>query len=281
MFALFQDPAHAVARLVEPVVQEPPRLNITLEGSEEHRVWALPVPRLREIAGVLRSSTLFMADGHHRYETALNYRNRQRSEHSEAPADAAFNFVLMLLVDADDPGLMILPTHRLLRDLEGFDGNRLLRELAESRPVNRYGDRAALLQAMQDGAHHRVGIALPDGTWASTDLPDPADPGDPVARLDVSLLHREILEKRLGLEERVLDEERYLTYSRDPDFVLDEVAAGHAQAAFLLRPPKVSDVIAVARAGRVMPQKSTYFYPKPLSGIVFNPLDPSVRILPA
>jgi len=85
----------------------------------------------------------------------------------------------------------------------------------------------------------------------------------------------------LGLEERALDEERYLTYSRDPDFVLDTVERGRAQAAFLLRPPAVSDVVAVAGAGRVMPQKSTYFYPKPLSGIVFNPLDPAIRIPPA
>ncbi len=281
VFALFQDPAHAVARLVEPVMQEPPRLTIVLEGNEEHRVWALPMTRLREIAIALRSSRLFMADGHHRYETALNYRNRQRSEHPDAPTDAAFNFVLMLLVDAEEPGLMILPTHRLLRDLEAFDGDRLLRELGESGPVGRYNDRAGLLLAMQDGGHHRVGIALPDGTHATVDLADPADGDDPVARLDVSLLHREILEKHLGLGEKVLDEERYLTYSRDPDFVLDEVVAGHAQAAFLLRPPAVSDVVAVAGAGRVMPQKSTYFYPKPLSGIVFNPLDPSIRIPPA
>jgi uncharacterized protein (DUF1015 family) len=113
---------------------------------------------------------------------------------------------------------------------------------------------------------------------ATVDLSDPAGDTDPVARLDVSLLHHEILEKHLGLEEKVLDEERYLSYSRDPDFVLDEVAGGRAQAAFLLRPPEVSDVLAVAGAGRVMPQKSTYFFPKPLSGIVFNPLDPAIRI---
>jgi len=105
-----------------------------------------------------------------------------------------------------------------------------------------------------------------------------ADATDPVARLDVTLLHRDILEKQLGLEESVLDEERYLTYSRDPDFVLDQVEAGEAQAAFLLRAPAVSDVVAVAGAGRVMPQKSTYFFPKPLSGIVFNPLDPAIRV---
>lgn len=279
VFALFQDPAHAVARLVEPVMAEEPRLSIRLQGDEEHRIWSLPNDdRFKRIAGVLRDSRLFMADGHHRYETALNYRNRQRAEHPDAPADAAFNSVLMMLVDADDPGLTILPTHRLLRDLEGFDGQSFLRRLGEDGPVSHYAGRAELLDAMQAGGQHRVGIALPDGSRATIDLAEPADRGDPVAWLDVSLLHREILEKHLGLEERVLDEERYLTYSRDPDFVLDQVEGRQAQAAFLLRPPAVSDVIAVAGAGRVMPQKSTYFYPKPLSGIVFNPLDPAIRI---
>lgn len=282
VFALYQDPARAVPRLLEPVMQEVPRLTITLQGDEEHRIWTLPPDdRFRQIAAALQASRLVMADGHHRYETALNYRNRQRLEHPEAPADAAFNFVLMLLVDADDPGLRILPTHRLLRDLDGFDGQDLLRRLAESASVDRYPTRAGLLEAMQPGDRHRVGLALPDGTRATVDLADPPDPEDPVARLDVSLLHRDILEQQLGLEERVLDEERYLTYSRDPDFVLDMVEAGRAQAAFLLRPPSVSDVVAVAEAGRVMPQKSTYFYPKPLSGIVFNPLDPAIRIPPA
>ena len=103
-------------------------------------------------------------------------------------------------------------------------------------------------------------------------------PADPVSELDVSVLHREILQRRLGLEEAMLEQERYVSYSRDAATVLDQVEAGAAQAAFLLRPPAVSDVVAVANAGQVMPQKSTYFYPKPASGIVFNPLDARIRI---
>jgi uncharacterized protein (DUF1015 family) len=279
VFALFEDPSHEIARLLEPVMRGAPRLSVTLQGDEEHRIWSLPLDdRLKRVAGVLRDSRLFMADGHHRYETALNYRNRMRLEHPEAPADAAFNFALILLVDADDPGLIILPTHRLLCDLEGFNGKELFRRLAQSGRVTPQPDRGGLLAAMQEGLPHRVGIALRDGAMATVDLSEAAADSDPVARLDVSLLHHEILEKHLGLEEKVLDEERYLSYSRDPDFVLDEVAKGRAQAAFLLRPPEVSDVLAVAGAGRVMPQKSTYFFPKPLSGIVFNPLDPAIRI---
>jgi uncharacterized protein (DUF1015 family) len=101
-----------------------------------------------------------------------------------------------------------------------------------------------------------------------------------VSRLDVSILHREILERELGLEPAEVEQERYLSYSRDLDTLLDRVEAGVAQAAFLLRPPAVSDVVEVAQAGRVMPQKSTYFFPKPASGIVFNPLGADIRIEP-
>ncbi|HEY0491835.1 MAG TPA: DUF1015 domain-containing protein, partial [Candidatus Dormibacteraeota bacterium] len=149
VFALFQDPRRIVAGLLEPVMREPPRLSVMLPGDEEHRIWVLPIgKRLAEVAAVLRESRLFMADGHHRYETALNYRNRQRQEHPEAPVNAAFNFVLMLLVDAEDPGLVILPTHRLLRDLENFDGKEFLKSLAGTGAVTPITDGAGLLTAM-------------------------------------------------------------------------------------------------------------------------------------
>ena len=96
----------------------------------------------------------------------------------------------------------------------------------------------------------------------------------------MSVLHHEILQRELGLEPAELESERYLSYSRDVGAVLDRLEAGAGQAAFLLRPPAVADVVDVARAGQVMPQKSTYFYPKPASGIVFNPLSTSIRIGP-
>jgi uncharacterized protein (DUF1015 family) len=101
---------------------------------------------------------------------------------------------------------------------------------------------------------------------------------DPVSRLDVSVLHHEILQGELGLEPAELESERYLSYSRDVGGLLDRLEMGAGQAAFLLRPPAVSDVVEVARAGHVMPQKSTYFFPKPASGIVFNPLSAELRV---
>jgi uncharacterized protein (DUF1015 family) len=92
------------------------------------------------------------------------------------------------------------------------------------------------------------------------------------------VLHDQILKGQLGLGDELVEEERHISYSRDLDTAFERVESGAADAAFLLRPPAVADVVAVAKAGRVMPQKSTYFYPKPASGIVFNPLDPAIRI---
>ena len=282
VFALYEDPASAVGRIIAPAVAEQPRLSITGEDGDRHTVWSISgAERFHELAEVFRTSRLYIADGHHRYETALNFRNKQRQDHPEAPPDAAFNYVLMLLVDVADPGLTILPTHRLLHDFERFDP-ALVGKLGSRHRVTPRPDRAALLTAMQEPAPgHRIGIALaqPPATYVTVDV-ERAGAADPVSRLDVSVLHHEILQRELGLEPTELESERYLSYSRDAGGLLDRVETGAGQAAFLLRPPAVSDVVEVARAGQVMPQKSTYFFPKPASGIVFNPLAADIRIGP-
>jgi uncharacterized protein (DUF1015 family) len=279
VFALYEDPATAVGPIIAPAMAESPRLSITGEDGDQHTVWSIRgVERFRELAEVFRTSRLYIADGHHRYETALNFRNKQRQDHPEAPPDAAFNYVLMLLVDVADPGLTILPTHRLLHDFERFDP-ALVGRLASRHSVTPRLDRAGLLAAMHEPTPgHRIGVALAR-TYFTVDI-EGAAAADPVSRLDVSVLHREILQGELGLEPAELESERYLSYSRDVGGLLDRVETGAGQAAFLLRPPAVSDVVEVARAGQVMPQKSTYFFPKPASGIVFNPLVAGIRIGP-
>lgn len=306
VFALYEDPQLAVRPIIAPVMQEAPRLSITGEDGDQHLVWSLEGDgRFAQLAEIFNRSTLYIADGHHRYETALNFRNYQRLQHPEAPPDAAFNYVLMLLVDVGDPGLAILPTHRILHDLDRFDGAELLRRLSARHRVVPRASRDALMAAMQSdvpspagggqAGAHRIGMVFPPtrsggdginsspsggaqgGGYYTVDIERPAA-ADPVSRLDVSVLHEEILQRELGLTAAELEQERYLTYARDVEAVFRRVETGAAQAAFLLRPPAVRDVVEVARAGRVMPQKSTYFFPKPASGIVFNPLDATIRI---
>lgn len=292
IFALYEDPASTVVDELTRLTAGAAQLALTAEDGDRHTVWSITdVKAFRHLANVLGRSRLYIADGHHRYETALNFRDKMRLEHPEAPPDAAFNYVLTLLVDVNDPGLMILPTHRIVHDLEGFDGERLVRSLSDRYRVRSYPDQAGLLAAMHEPiSAHRIGLAVvnsPSLLWggsgrgliyATVDIPR-APSSDPVSSLDVTVLHREVLQKELGLEDELVEREQHLSYSRDLPVVLGRVEADSAQAAFLLRPPAVSDVAAVAQAGQVMPQKSTYFYPKPASGIVFNPLDPGIRIL--
>ena len=303
IFSMFEDPGGTARAVLDLGLRGRPRFSFDTGEGERHSVWSVSDPELIDRLGdALRPSRLYIADGHHRYETALNFRNKMRADHPEAPPEAAFNFVLMLLVDVEDPGLAILPTHRLLHDLEGFDPKSLLRRLRTRHHVIQRADGIALLAAMQEPTRdHRIGLAVSPASpsfarrGSRHQVPPPlAGEGrgggfytidleqrlatDPVSELDVSVLHREILQRELGVEEAILEQERFVGYSRDAATVLDQVAAGDAQAAFLLRPPAVDDVVAVANAGQVMPQKSTYFYPKPASGIVFNPLSADLRI---
>jgi uncharacterized protein (DUF1015 family) len=277
VFALYEDPQSAVGPIIAPAMAESPRLSLTGDDGDQHTVWSITgAEEVDKLAAVFSASRLYIADGHHRYETALNFRNKQRVEHPNAPPDAAFNFVLMLLVDVADPGLTILPTHRLLHDFERFDP-ALIARLSRHHRVTARRDRAALLAAMQEPTpDHRIGIAVAS-TFVTVDIAA-ADTADPVSRLDVSVLHHEILQRELGLEPADLESERYLSYSREVGALLDRLEEGSGQAAFLLRSPAVSNVVEVARASQVMPQKSTYFFPKPASGIVFNPLSASIRV---
>lgn len=286
IFMLYEGADPALPRMVETLVGDRPLVQLQSDGVL-HEIWLVDGPdQARTLARSLRNCPLYIADGHHRYETALNYRERQRRLHPDAPPDAAFNYVLTYLVDAADPALLILPTHRMLHDLDNFDGDAVLARLKKRAKIaplpwrGRAGvganDFLPLVGREGEGVHPII-LALPGRKYFRLDFRRRSSP-NPVENLDVTVLHDEIFEKELGLHEGVLESERHVTYSRDTDRVLQAVEQGRERAAFLLRPPSVGDVLAVARAGQVMPQKSTFFYPKPLSGIALNPLDPAIRI---
>jgi uncharacterized protein (DUF1015 family) len=285
IFAMYEDPSRKMKPLLESLTGTPARLTVDASHGERHLVWSVTDrAAIHEAASVLAQSRLYIADGHHRYETALNFRDKMRSEHPDAPGDAAFNFVLMLLVDVADPGLTILPTHRVIHDVPDFDGRHLFKRIPDEHLVTELDDREALSRAMsQPASTHRIGVVMPNPQSPSRlrffALDIPRRPTrDPVSSLDVTVLHRDVLPAVFGMPAEAMEDERYISYSRDLDVVLARVASGSAQAGFVLRAPAVADVVAVAQAGQAMPQKSTYFYPKPASGIVFNPLDPDLRI---
>jgi len=189
-----------------------------------------------------------IADGHHRYETALGY----RKDHPDA------DYVMMTFVNMYSPGLKILATHRVLRNLDGFDLTAFLEKAQASGWTVTKEPLAS--QAV------RIGVVTKDSTYF---LERPRKEGE----LDVPVLHTEILGGLLGIGEEAVREEKFITYVRGIEAAVAEVRDKGAQVAFLLEPTPIEDMARIAFGGGVMPQKSTDFYPKLLSGVTIYRLD--------
>ena len=234
----------------------------------------------------LSRQTLFVADGHHRYETALAYQAEVRADPilaAAAPGELAADWIMMMVVNAERTALEIQPTHRILLDADA-DALRSLTSgddaLFTSIPMAPDA-LATALEEHQSADAPVFGLVLPDGEGHLL-IGDPdalahrlrrGPMSAAVRTLDLSALHVAVLEDRLGiLPEDVAAGER-LAYTRDEAEARERVATGDAKAAILVRPTRLDQLAGVATAGGVMPQKSTYFYPKLLTGMVFNPLE--------
>jgi uncharacterized protein (DUF1015 family) len=253
IFMLYPDPALAIDKLLDEAAALPPTADVTDEYEVRHRVWRIADPAaVEQIGQLMADRKLLIADGHHRYETALAF---SRENAGLAGADR----VMMTFVNMHSPGLRILATHRLVNGLAGFDGAALVARLGASAvPLERL--RSLFATPAPDRLRLGIVLAGADGAYLVDRARRPED-------LDVRFLHDEILAGALGIGEQDVREERYLRYVRGLDAAVERVNAGEAQAAFLLEPTTVEQVAGVAFSGGVMPQKSTDFYPKLLSGL--------------
>ena len=280
---LFDDRGGSTGERLAAVAGGPPDIDVTDDDGVCHRLWALPAAgdgpasvvagALLEVAG---AGSLTIADGHHRYETALRYRDERRMTRS-CDEDPPFDYVLVLMLEATGQDLTVLPTHRVIKGVT--DGAELLLERAQGlfdvEPV----DAGGLIQRFEAGASAEGGAGR-FGLWtrgggalltARRDAFDPYLPagGEAIRRLDVTLLSV-ALERLLGVDEQAVAGGA-VGYRRSATDAIDDVDSVEADAAFLLEPTPVASIEAVAREGDVMPQKSTYFYPKALTGLVINP----------
>lgn len=222
---------------------------------------------LDEITAAIAPSKVWIADGHHRYETALAYRERFGEQSELIPED----FMLMALCSIEDPGLVLLPTHRILKRMP-ISGPELMTKMAEHFQVEECANAHLKPQIQELGKDGRraFGVALP-GSKGFTAVVDDVAPlasqvdlegGDLLKQLDVSLLHGFIFSKLLGLQGH-----DFFDYTRSATEAISSVEDG-APAAFLMNPPTIEDMKDIASSGDFMPQKSTYYYPKLLSGLV-------------
>jgi uncharacterized protein (DUF1015 family) len=238
-------------------------------------MWRVTDPGLiTDIARALLAEQLIIADGHHRYETALRYRE-ERSRLGESNEDAAFNYVLAYLTDAQDDGLVILPTHRVLHDVSMPQSAHLRTALQRDFRISLFSlaDVNAFLAALYAaGPGRRIGCALAGAShyWllsfdeqVTRALPTSA----PLRALDVTVLHDVILLRFLGLPAEL--QKQKISYTIDADEALRHIAEQRSRAAFLLNPTTFEQILQVCERGETMPQKSTYFFPKLLTGLVF------------
>ncbi len=271
IFSLYDDPDGAAWSALAPHAEGEPWDELTDADGTAHRVWRVADPAATAaVRAALADRELLIADGHHRYETARAYA-------AELGGDGAHNAVLMCLVALQDPGLVVFPTHRLLsgldtdrraalRDAVARDWEAAETELSALEPAGEGPVRLGYL----DGHHRRpLRLTLRDQAVADAAL---AGHAPAYRRLDTAVLEALLLEGALGMTEDDISHLRGLDYARSTDEARARVLEGDVEAAFFMRGIPVEQVREVAAAGESMPPKSTYFFPKVPTGLVFNPL---------
>jgi uncharacterized protein (DUF1015 family) len=278
VFFLYSDPLGEVLAPLAEARRQPPAA-ISHGDDSVDRLWVVTDPQAIAAAlSRLTPRTLYVADGHHRYETALAYRRQA------APTDEAARYVLACVVAMEDPGLVILATHRCLHDVAGFDAARLLRELERHFELVAQASDSELIASMaaDPGGARVLGLALPGqaggyllrlranavtlGALLAQDHPTVAD-------LDVAALQTLVLGPLFGIGRESHEQRRFIDFEPDAQAALAGLRAGRYQAVFLLTATRLSQLRALADAGQVAPPKATYFYPKLPSGMVIYDLD--------
>ncbi len=286
ILALFEDQEQQVSSLLANQERSKPLISSRNVNGEGHDVWAITdVTVINQITGSLAGQPLYIADGHHRYESALAYQLERHACSPSASGDEAFNFVMMALIDFSDPGLIILPPYRLVRGISKSTLDRLMSKLKvffeiEELPLNMPDVWKQVDDLLTETNEVRI-VLFGLGTerllvlrlrnLAATSQMMPYFHSELYKRLDVSIIDHIILEKLLALSSD--KEKTSLAYSYDRLETVNRILFQEYQLAFLFRPVTAEVIKAIADAGDKMPRKSTYFYPKSPAGLIFNRLE--------
>ena len=282
IFSFYSDPEKKIDRMLNGVARTKPAIDVSYDDVR-NSVWTVTDNEvIQNIRAAIAEKQVLIADGHHRYETALAYRDWMRSNAAHHTGRELYNYVMMFFTNVDDEGLVIYPTHRLIHSLPLFDRGKFLESVERFFIVREYKDEEAIMIALASSPVPSFGLLMGGDSTVyllslkPTTLPteivrDPLPPE--VRELDVTILHSLILKDLLGISMEAQEQKRNLNYVRDAQEAYQSVLKGHAQLAFVMNATKIHQVRSVARAGFTMPQKSTYFYPKLVSGLVVNVMD--------
>lgn len=284
IISLYSDPQNEVLALIEQsIASDKSRIDFQDDEGFRQRLWSVTdAGVLAKVVQIMNTKQLFIADGHHRYETALNYRRARRQQTGAPSSPQPYDNVLMLFASLEDKGLTVLPTHRVLttpvpapKDLLGRLDPVFEVTALPFQPGNEPQVRAQFIETLRGRGQSvpMFGLALKnDPQYYLLTLRAahrPTDSASPRDRLDVSLLQQHVVSTLCPTQQ----EQEAMLYSKDDHEALNWVHQGTGTAALLLNPTKVAEVKAVASAGERMPHKSTYFFPKPLTGLVINVME--------
>ncbi len=289
IFALYSQLKQIITQMLEEHVRgTPPSIQVKDAGKGSSLLWQITDD---EIIGSLQrqieDQPLLIADGHHRYEAAMSYRDHLRGERGQWSGREGFNYVLMYFANMAEDGLVVLPTHRLIREFPRIPFLQLEEALQTHFHMEQYPKtpegRRSFLQDLHKGAkkRHLIGVSFKgDPRYLILRLKNKRsmqrlgkEMGESLLELDVSVLHLLLIEHILGLSPEAQVQGGNISYQQDTEDTLNAVEKGATQAVFILNPPQPEQILAVAMGGEKMPQKSTYFYPKLLSGLVINKID--------
>lgn len=291
IFSLYSERGLKTNMLLDSAVRgTDPVVDVLDDDGIENRLWrVVDSAVIKSVTEGMKDKALFIADGHHRYETALNYRNIMREKAGNRTGNEPYDFVMMYFSNMDDEGMTIWPTHRIIHSLKGFEAGRFMDECARYFDIEEFDFsssteqeiRREFLSSLESRGAEKTSFGLHVKgkdpyillSLKSREIMDKVF-GDRIPEvfksLDVTVLHSLILSKILGITQESQEKQENLVYVKSYDEALSAMKKEENQLVFLLNPTRIGQVEAVAEAGFVMPQKSTYFYPKLLSGLVIN-----------
>jgi len=284
IYSLYMDEEGSIHQIITEQSERKPDVSFTTDDGIVQNLWLITDETVNaNVTKLFTDKQLFIADGHHRYETAINFRTAKREENPNFTGDESFNYVMMMLVDMDDEGLVVFPTHRLVKDLPSFDEVNLVSMLTDNFNVSKIhftdNDVESVIAekmgktldekifSLYTGKNYYYLLELKD-----IEIMDELFPSMPkeLRYLDVTILHELILEQLLGIDKENMAMQKNLTYTRSLDEAIKEVQALKFQCSFIINSTKISEIKDVCLIGERMPQKSTYFWPKLVTGIVIN-----------
>ena len=273
IYSLYMDEDGSAYNIIDGCSKGTPDMEVKDPDGTVHRMWKVSDSGvINSVTEAFKDKKLYIADGHHRYETALNFHRKHGTESS--------GYIAMMLVNMENKGLVVFPTHRIVKNLENFSAEKVIEDckpyfdIAEApgeermqAALNKFYDEGKKAFAMYTGYGKCYVMTLKDEGAVKKLLPEMSEA---YCGLDVTVLHSLVLERILGIDKENMANQKNLTYTRSRQEALEAVDMDGADCSFILNPTKVSEIRDVAAAGEKMPQKSTYFYPKLITGLVMN-----------